>query len=280
VKTEHCMSACPLRAREQIPGPVEGALERRLARAGVARAPLEHVEAAGEPLLELPRLQHADAGGSELDGERQAVEAAHDVGDDLELALGGREAGARHAGPVEEERHRLRRRRVGRGARHRERLHGERVLGGEAQELPRGDEEAHLGCAREPAPHGLGPERHHLLKVVEDEQQRPAAGEDATHGCDVVVAGHERHAEDAGHGGGDAVDAARVRQVTQIRAAAPLGEAPHAGLGVADGQARLPRPGRAVQGDEAGALIEAALDLLEVRGAPHKARCRGRQVSS
>ena len=59
--------------------PVDCGPQRALSLRGVGRAATEHVEAAAQPLEDLRRREHLDAGGGELERERQAVESACDL---------------------------------------------------------------------------------------------------------------------------------------------------------------------------------------------------------
>ena len=58
-----------------------------------------------EPLEESRGLEDARAGGGQLEGERQAVEPAADLGDRRGVGLAEREAGLDLRGPLDEERH-------------------------------------------------------------------------------------------------------------------------------------------------------------------------------
>ncbi len=135
---------------EQVVAPLDGCAQGLLAGIGVAAA-LEQVEAGGEALQDLGRGERLRAGGGELDGEREVVQARAELGD----LVGGLELGAR----AEE----------GDGLGGGER--GDRVLdlAGDAQELAARDEQGEVGAGLQELGE-LGGGLHHLLQVVEQEQ--------------------------------------------------------------------------------------------------------------
>ena len=71
----------PLGIREQLGTPVDGRAQRALAFGEVARPADEHGQRVVEPFDERGRRQHAQAGGGELEGERDVVERSADRDD-------------------------------------------------------------------------------------------------------------------------------------------------------------------------------------------------------
>src|SRR6185312_15908821 len=73
---------------EQVEAPVERLAQRLLARGGVVRAPREERQPFREPLEQPARLERSDAGGRELDRERQSIDAGTDLAH-VPLVVGG-----------------------------------------------------------------------------------------------------------------------------------------------------------------------------------------------
>ena len=111
-------------------------------------SPGQQAEAVLEPGEQLVGGQRPDAGGGQLDGQRDAVQPAADLGDRRGVPVGDGEAGRRPPGPVDEQPHR----RVAGQARRRRRSaarpgtasDGTRqgTLAGDAQRLPAGGQDA------------------------------------------------------------------------------------------------------------------------------------------
>ena len=71
----------PFDVRQQLVAPVHGRLERPLPGDGRSRAAGEQTESVLQPRLDLLRRQDDDAGGRQLDGERNPIETPADPGD-------------------------------------------------------------------------------------------------------------------------------------------------------------------------------------------------------
>jgi hypothetical protein len=182
---------------EQVPGIIDRAFERLVARAAAAG---EQLEPLAHRLEDLRDAHHANARRRQLDRERNAVEQPHDLARGLHVRK--LEAGAQPARAQREQSQRL----VGG-----QRLDRVRPLAVEAEALAAGDEERGLGRKRLPAADRLGSVRDHLLEVVEDEQARAAAGDRVPELRDGVAA-PELDAERTTDRGRDAVGgAASVR---------------------------------------------------------------------
>ncbi len=124
-----------------------------------------------------PRWQDGDPGGGELDGQRQAVQPATNLGGYRDVCLG--EAVASPSGRCREQSNRLEpgqdvgRRKVA-GIGQGERRHWEGVFAGEAQDDAAGDEQAEAGrVGEEIAEHNRG--REDLLGIVEHQEEATLA---------------------------------------------------------------------------------------------------------
>ena len=136
---------------EQVVRPLHRRPQRLLARVGVATAP-EQVEPLREPAQDLTRGKSLRAGGGELDGQRERVEARAQLADLL---------GRLELRPLAEERHG-----VGLG----ERRHGELDLAPHAQQLAAGREHGEVGAGGEER-RELAGGGDHVLEVVEQHEQ-------------------------------------------------------------------------------------------------------------
>jgi hypothetical protein len=141
---------------EQLVTPGDRAPQRALAYRRVACSRRQEVEAALEAPEDLAWPEHLDAGGGELQRQRETVEAAADLFD----VLVGRERGGQLTGASGEE---------GDGGRRRERRHGVLLLDAQTEALAARRENAD--------PWGLGEQRgdarrrgDQLLEVVEQEK--------------------------------------------------------------------------------------------------------------
>ena len=135
--------------------PLDRRAKRVLARIRIAAA-FQEIEALGESVQDLRRGEHSGASSGELDGEREIVEAATE--------LGGRLVRIEPA-PLTEKRYSLR---LGEGR------HGVVDFSAHAEQLAAGHEQvevrADLDKRRE-----VGCDSDYLLQVVEQEQQLPLA---------------------------------------------------------------------------------------------------------
>ena len=149
----------------------------------------EQREAVVEPGRHLGDVVGVQAGGGQLDRQRQPVEAAHDLGDQRPLGGVGSEAGRDGARPLDEQLDRRTLPVVGQ----RQRRHHVDVLAGEPEPFPARGHHAHVRARRQ---HALGQRGHgveHVLAVVEQQhevavahhvrdppdQRRPGTGVDA-----------------------------------------------------------------------------------------------------
>ena len=162
---------------QQVVAPVDRGGERLLACRRVARAGLQQVRLAFEPLQNLSRREQLRSRRGELDCERQSVEPPADAGD---LRCAGRvelEARIDRLRPRREEPHRVGlderlERKVGVGSV--ERRHRVLALGCQPQwGAARGEDPQARGRGEEVADEGRGGEN--LLEVVEHEQHPPLA---------------------------------------------------------------------------------------------------------
>ena len=104
----------PLVVREQLVAPLEGRLERLLARRRRAAARAQQPEAVVQPLCDRVRPQRAEAGRGELDREREAVEPVADANHVAGVPVLEGEAGGGGARPLDEQADRLVAEEVGR----------------------------------------------------------------------------------------------------------------------------------------------------------------------
>ena len=209
--------------------PVDRRTERLLAGLG-APAAAQEIEARGEPLDDLGRGEHADPCGRQLEGQGKVVETTAEKLDGL--------VGLDPPAPAEE----LDGVRVG------ERVDGVCDLPIDPQELPARDEHAKVGERLE---QGLQLRRRvdDLLEVV-DQQQQLAGG----HEPDEVVLRAER-LRDRAH------DERRVAKRCQSDPEDPVPEVGKQAGGRLDREPGLPRPARAAEGDQPGAVLEERRDL-------------------
>ncbi len=97
----------PLLLVEQLPGPVDDGAQGLLAGQDGAAARGEQPEAVVQAVGDLPGGQHPQPGGGQFDGQRQAVEAAADLGAGRRVsssASGGSRGGRRRPGREQPER--------------------------------------------------------------------------------------------------------------------------------------------------------------------------------
>jgi hypothetical protein len=137
----------------------------------VVRAVHQLWQPAGQPGQQVTGRQQRKPGRGQLDGQRDAVEPAADLGHRLARRRVRRERCPSRVGPVREQLH-------GGGlggvrvARAGERERGHRVLppGPDAQRHPAGDQDDHAGAGLEQADHGIAGGQH-VLEVVQHQQQ-------------------------------------------------------------------------------------------------------------
>lgn len=257
---------------EQAIAPVDGGPQRLVARQCAAAAAGEEAEAVVEALLELADGEAADAGGGELDGEGDAVEAAADLQGGREVLLVHLEAGEGRLGALGEEVHGLvalqHGRRIGglldeRGrGREGERGDAQWGLAGDADGLAAGGEHAHVGAAAEELLGELGAGLHDVLAVVEEKQE--ALG--AEIGGERVEQGAARVLADAEHGRHGLGDAGRIGEGGELDEPHAVGEARQERGADLLGEAALANAAGAEQGEQAGGL-EPALDFRGLPGA-------------
>jgi hypothetical protein len=122
--------------------PVDRCPKRPLAGRGVPGAGAEHVQCLSEPVAQLVRIEQRHARSGQLDGQREPIEAAADLGHRARVDLRELEASVVAAGALDEQG-------AGRGLRHGGRPGPDRdleradrvgVLGLESQSLPAGHE--------------------------------------------------------------------------------------------------------------------------------------------
>ena len=235
---------------EQVVRPGDGHLDVVVARAvGLARPALRLVQHAllrGDEPVDLVRRVRADAGRGQLDRQGQPVEAAH------ERSHGGLVLREGEVGPH------------GRGARHEEGHGGVLVERGQVEQVLVVECEAPTargqdGRAGAAGPEGLGHLRRvveHMVATVED-HEGSAVGQRPDHAVERAGAVDGGRAEQVGEPAGDATRPGRAG-VERAQRAEPGATGP-AGVVVPrqlDGEAGLPRAGRAGDGDEAVAVDE------------------------
>lgn len=252
---------------EQFPRPVDDRPQGLLAGADGAAAGGEQAEAVVQPVRDLAWGEHAEPGGGEFDGEREAVEAQTDLGAGRGGLVVGvdAEAGPGGGAPVGEQPQR-----DGLG----QRLDGPQQLPRYAEGFAAGGQHRQLRAALQQFRDEAGGGLDDVLAVVED-QQHPALAAVLGEPLDgvVVPVGPGPHGLGAGavqHGlaGADSgeyglryglgvVDRRELGQPHPVR-----GTVPHA-LGGLLRQPRLPGPAGAQQRDEPGGP-EVPVDGLDV----------------
>ena len=159
---------------EQVVAPVDGTAQRPLPLRQVARARRQQAQPVAQPLCHRGRREQPDPGRRELDRQRQAVEAADDLGHRLPVRRREHEVRphrhrAFHEQPDGLGVHELRDVGDTRG-RQRERRDRELLLAGDPQRGTAGDDHRQLGRRAQE----VGDDRRpgdDLLEVVEDEQR-------------------------------------------------------------------------------------------------------------
>ena len=157
-----------------------------------AAAPTEQVEPVAQALGQRGQPERRSAGGAELDGQRQPVQTAAQLGDERHsaVAIAAGDLGQR-AGAGEEQPDR-RARRVG-SDRHGQRRQCPHRLLVEGEPLAAGDQQSQIRRLGEQLLRELGHRVEHVLGVVEH-QQPPRRGERGAQRTDRVPAGNDLHA--------------------------------------------------------------------------------------
>ena len=135
--------------------PLDRRAKRVLARFRIAAA-FQEIEALGEPVQDLRRSEHSGASRGELDGEREVVEAATELGHRLVRIK---------PAPLTEKRYSLR---LGEGR------HGVVDFASHAEQLAAGHEQVEVRADLDEQGE-VGCDFDDLLQVVEQEQQLPLA---------------------------------------------------------------------------------------------------------
>ena len=146
---------------EQLVAPVDHGPQRLLARQRGARPAGEQAEPIVQARRGSAERERSGAGGRELDGERQTVEAGADVGDHRVVVVGEFERRAGGVSPGDEEAH---------GVVGRERRHRPDGLAADAQSLAARGEDAQRRAATQQVLGDLGGRGDHVLAVVEHDQ--------------------------------------------------------------------------------------------------------------
>jgi hypothetical protein len=141
--------------------PGDRAAERPLALRQVPCAARE-IEAPAQTVEDLAETERADAGGGELDRERQPAEPLADRPDRREPFVGQDEVGPVRPGALHEQRH---------ASRRVQRRDGMAAFAGDTQELPARDEHVQLRGRPHEGRDGLRAGREELLQVVEHEER-------------------------------------------------------------------------------------------------------------
>ena len=238
-----------------------------------------------EPLVDvtedLGRAERPHAGRRELDRERHAVEAAHDVLHrepdaviEPDRCIGGERT-------VGEQEHRRRR-----GAVDVEWRHRQAVLALQCERLAARREDAHARRGTEQRVHQPGDPVEHVLAVVEQQQHRAVAEVVDDPGLGVLVRIHREL--DAAHERGD--DLGIRRRDGEVDEEDPVGEVRELAAGGLDRHPGLPRAPRSDERDErvrreelvdAGDQLRPADErgaLRGQRGAVAAHRAEGREV--
>ena len=200
---------------EQAHAPLDGGPQGALALGQVHRTRSQRVERPRQPAQQRVGLEQPGAGGGQLDGQRQALQAPADLRHRRRVVLGEGEVVAHRAGPVDEQRHRRRRRQLlerhaaGLG-RQRQRRHRVLPLGPQLQHRAAGGQDRHAGTAGQQLVEVAGGVDH-LLQVVED-QQPPVVAELLDQGLQRRVRPRQVGADRPGDAGQDQLGLGHRRQ--------------------------------------------------------------------
>ena len=255
--------------------PVDGGAQRLVALDGSAAAPGEEPEPLVEQRRDLGGLEAGDAGGGELDGERDAVEPAADLHHGRRVGLVDVKRRCDGRGPFGEQRGRVRRQRR-RGRRrlgNRERADGPQLLAVDAEPLPAGRQHAHVLAAAEDRVGEVGGDVEHMLAVVEHDQA-VASAEVIEDAVERRHAGPRNHAERTRHDLEDRFLRVRGGELAQPHTVAGIRQ--HLGRD-AQREARLPDTADAGERHESVRAHEGG-HCLDLVVAPDEARQLRRQV--
>jgi hypothetical protein len=269
-----------LLVRQLVVAPGDGIVQRLMAPRQIARASLQREWIGLQPLPQLLGGEHPRPWRSQLDRQRQAIQAMANAGDGGGALAGQGEGCICRPRARDEERHRRDRLQlpdVGNAGhiRQRQRRNGDRPLTAHVQPLPASDEHVQLWkrCQQFGDQQSGGDE---VLEVVEHVQQRLAVQRLApalaqwplTHVLDANGAGHDR---------ADQLDVPHRRQRNKGDARGEVGNEPG---GDVEGQARLADASGAAQGDETHVwAAEESADRLDFASASDQGGQRNRQRS-
>ena len=242
--------------------PGHGRLQGLLARLGVPAAAGEQTE----PVLQGKRdgggRHHASAGGRQLNGEWQPVEALTDPSDDLCLGVVGQEAGTDQRRPLGEQLHA--RRKV-------QRRHPPRKLTGEAQRLAARRQYRQVGDGPQQLLGQTGGGCKDLFAIVEHEQ-RFLTRQELGHRLDQGSLGLGAHIHRMGDGGRHQLGVGDTGELDPPRAArVPIGDLGRqlqgeAGLAAATGAAQRDQAMSRQQVSQLGHLHLAADERRQLGG--------------
>ncbi len=159
---------------QHVVRPRDERAQRLLALEQHAPAAGQKLEAVLQPLVDVLDGHRAHPRGGELERERNAFEARAELGDGRRLALRQRETRLLQLRPIHEQLHRIRARQrfdARRARRERKRQHRIRLLARDAQRFPAGRDDGELRRGTEQRVGEVRAGAHHVLAVVEDEQE-------------------------------------------------------------------------------------------------------------
>ena len=165
---------------QQVVAPIQRGAQRLLAGRSRAGTAGQQREAVAEPSRYLSDAEHPQSSRGQLEGQRDALQPAADLGDDGRVVLRQGELRTRLTGTIAEQLDRLRGSHVSRRARrlvgHRKGRHRNRDLAGQPEQLPAGGE--HPDALSVPQD-GLdeGRDRVEDVLAVVEQQQRVTAGQ-------------------------------------------------------------------------------------------------------
>ena len=176
VNTHRCRNRPLFRLVQQLVAPGDRVAHGLLPGRQVVRAVHQHRQPAGQPGQQVTGRQQPQPGRGQLDGQRDPVQPAADLGDGLDRRLVRRELNAGRLRPVKEQLHRGRF--IGGagipGSRQRQR--GDRVLpaGPDPQRRPAGDQRDRARAGFQQPDHGI-PGGQHVLEVVQHHEHAAIA---------------------------------------------------------------------------------------------------------
>ena len=203
----------PLVVVEQLVAPGDRGAERPLAVGQVARSAPKDIESSSEAVAQLRRREQAKPRGRELDRERQPVESRADLADDRSRVVVEAEAWPRLSSALDEEGDRGGGHRAGGAAWQRERRHGQELLAADPQCLAARHQECELRTLPDQL-RGVVGCRHHLLEVVEHEEEPARPEMRSERHAQVVIAG-DREAGRLGDRDEDGGRFAGVREIDE-----------------------------------------------------------------